>query len=259
MLTLDSAAEIGCSILHKTANKYLDGFWPVECWLWGKIIRKPGLGCWFARHAHGLITVFCHNFKCMQFFWKPDLKSIRSRPEPRCISQLKVAQFCHFGHFCRRFTKAVARNQNFKMARAPELARRGLLLPDTFSQKCNGFLDSPLQQNLAMLCCLKTGSWIKLSSDWFPGSNCCTISGNINTKIQIATDQISFAQTVSWVNRVYIECFYQSTSIIAMTFSHSIFHWKFLSVLISSLIFYTLYYIRKEIDVMIAQAWLEWI
>ena len=149
---LCSNAEIGCSILHKTANKYLDGFWPVECWLWGKIIRKLGLGCWFARHAQGLITVFCHNFKCMQFFWKPDLKSIRSRPESRCISQLKVAQFCHFGHFCRRFTKAVARNQNFKMARAPELARRCLLLPDTFSQKCNGFLDSPLQQNLAMLC-----------------------------------------------------------------------------------------------------------
>lgn len=114
---LCSAARTGCSILHKTANKYLDGIWPVECWLWGKIIRKLGLGCWFARHAHGLITVFCHNFKCMQFFWKPDLKSIHSRPEPRCISQLKVAQFCHFGHFCRRFTKAVARNQNFKMAR----------------------------------------------------------------------------------------------------------------------------------------------
>ena len=198
-------------------------------------------------------------FQMHAILLKTWFKIYPQQPESRCISQLKVAQFCHFGHFCRRFTKAVARNQNFKMARAPELARRGLLLPDTFSQKCNGFLDSPLQQNLAMLCCLKTGSWIKLSSDWFPGSNCCTISGNINTKIQIATDQISFAQTVSWVNRVYIECFYQSTSIIAMTFSHSIFHWKFLSVLISSLIFYTLYYIRKEIDVMIAQAWLEWI
>lgn len=155
-----NSAEIGCSILHKTANNYLDGFWPVECWLWGKIIRKLGLGCWFAGHAHGLITVFCHNFKCMQFFWKPDLKSIRSRPESRCISQLKVAQFCHFGHFCRRFTKAVARNQNFKMALAGRCLL--LLLPDTFSQKCNGFLDSPLQQNLAMLCCLKTGSWTQL-------------------------------------------------------------------------------------------------
>ena len=114
---LCSTAGIGCSILHKTANNYLDRIWPVECWLWGKIIRKLGLGCWFARHAHGLITVFCHNFKCMQFLWKPDLKSIHSRPAHRCISQLKVAQFCHFGHFCRRFTKAVARNQNFKMAR----------------------------------------------------------------------------------------------------------------------------------------------
>ena len=143
---LCSTAGIGCSILHKTANNYLDRIWPVECWLWGKIIRKLWLGCWFARHAHGLITVFCHNFKCMQFLWKPDLKSIHSRPAHRCISQLKVAQFCHFGHFCRRFTKAVARNQNFKMA-SPGWCR---LLPDTFSRSALASLTWPLQQNLAM-------------------------------------------------------------------------------------------------------------
>ena len=146
--------------------------WPVECWLWGEMIRKLGLGCWFARHAHGLITVFCHNFKCMQFFWKPDLKSIHSRPEPRCISQLKVAQFCHFGHFCRRFTKAVARNQNFKMAR-DRAAGLGLwavpaccCLTRFVRSATASSTKWPLQQNLAMLRCLKTGDL--LSSDWFP-------------------------------------------------------------------------------------------
>ena len=63
-------------------------------------------------------------------------------------------------------------------------------------------LHSALQQNLAM-----PKNW-ELTEPWLVSKfkllcNFWKYLGNINTKIQVATDQISFAQTVSWVNRVY--------------------------------------------------------